>query len=161
MLIDMPPYNQFKVIYKDSVMKSAGFIRRTNMVGQQTKGFASLVVPQWPFQPCAEAEIKAIGLVFLRLNPTLSSSCENSLSQTDLALSPREKVRSSEPALESCCGFSLGEHAVLVSGDTALRFSKTMETGPGEKPEQHHQNINLGPCYKSLHKVLDFGIGGI
>lgn len=64
-LIDMPPYKQFKVIYKDSVMKDAGFMR-TNMVqyANRLKGFASVVVPQWPFQPCTEAEIKTNGLFF-------------------------------------------------------------------------------------------------
>ncbi|KAL1278576.1 hypothetical protein QQF64_025249 [Cirrhinus molitorella] len=103
------------------------------MARQQAKGFVALVIPQWPFPACAEAEIKANGPVFLRLrlNPTLSSSCENTLSQTDLALSPREKVRSSRPALESCSGFSLGEDAALVSDDTALR--RIMENGSRRK----------------------------
>lgn len=64
-LIDMPPYKQFKVIYKDSVMKDAGFKRRTKMVPYANRlGFASVVVPQWPFQPCTEAEIKTNGLFF-------------------------------------------------------------------------------------------------
>jgi len=106
-------------------MKSAGFIRRTNMVNR-LKVLHLWLFPR-PFPPCAESDIKAIGLVFLRLNPTLSSSCENSLSQADLALSPREKVRSSEPALESCCGFSLGEHAVLVSGDSEGPWKRVQE----------------------------------
>lgn len=113
--------------------------------------------PSGPFKPCAEAEIKANGPVFLRLrlNPTLSSSCENTLSQTDLALAPREKAKSNGPALESCCGFSLGEDAALVSDDTALR--RIMEMGVGEKPEQHHLKISSGP----VTRAIDFGIGGI
>lgn len=46
-------------------MKDAGFMR-TNMVqyANRLKGFASVVVPQWPFQPCTEAEIKTNGLFF-------------------------------------------------------------------------------------------------
>lgn len=145
-LIDTPPYNHLKTEWKVLV-----FIRRTNMVCQQAKGFVALVIPQWPFPACAEAEIKANGPVFLRLwlNPTLSSSCENTLSQIDLALSPREKVRSSGPALGICCGFSLGEVAALVSDDAG-----SWKMGLGEKPKQHL-------CYKSLHKAIDCGIGGI
>lgn len=127
------------------------------MVRQQAKVSWLWSFPSGPFQPCAEAEIKANGPVFLRLrlNPTLSSSCENTLSQTALALSPREKVRSSGPALESCCGFPLGEDAALFSEDTALR--KFTEMGGGEKLEQHHLKISSG----HVTRAVDFGIGGI